>query len=133
MENSLLKCALGYEYEERVEQDIQISGRTLDGMRVQVPAHKTTTHKRYMAPNVAAICFYLQNRLPGRWKNTYRVESKVENTETKNTNVQHNINIDLNSLEKKDIELLRTIIRRAQAGEIGEGNRPEPVEQIASV
>lgn len=113
VEKSLIKMALGFYYEETTEQDIETYGKTLDGAKVLVPAHKKITHRKFQAPSVTAICTYLQNRMPDRWKNTYRVETKSE--EIKTSNVEHNLTVDLSTLDKKDLELLRNIVSRMES------------------
>lgn len=58
VENALFKSACGYYYEESVEEKDK-AGNTI-GMK---------TFKRYAPPNVAAIVFWLKNRLKGKWVN----------------------------------------------------------------
>lgn len=72
VENSLLKRALGYDYEETVTEIVQ----GVDGTeRKQV-----RKHKRHMPPDVTAQIFWLKNRRPDRWRD--KVEAP--NTEDKN-------------------------------------------------
>jgi len=119
VEKTLVLTALGRYYEETTEQDIKVFGKSLDGMKVLVPAHKTIVHRKYLPPNPAAIFFYLQNRMPERWKNTYRIESRSEQVQT--SNIEHNINMDLSALNKNDLELLRGLIKRMEEKKINGG------------
>ena len=72
VENSLLKRALGYDYEETVTEIVQGADGT---ERKQV-----RKHKRHMPPDVTAQIFWLKNRRPDRWRD--KVEAP--NTEDKN-------------------------------------------------
>lgn len=112
IEKALVQRALGYEYEERTEEDVEVFGKGPLGVTVKVPAHKTTVYKRQRAPDVGAIIFFLSNRLPDRWQNRWKMES--ERTVNSNTSIELlNANVDLNKLGKDDLERLRDIMRRA--------------------
>lgn len=56
VENALLKRALGYDWEE-VTTEIDSSGKK--------HVRKVTRH---MPPDVGAICFWLKNRKPKKWR-----------------------------------------------------------------
>lgn len=71
IEQSLVKRALGFEYEEVSTKSIQYKIKSLqDGKEISklVPAVEVTRTKKLVAPDVAAIIFYLKNRDPERWK-----------------------------------------------------------------
>ena len=55
VENALIKRALGYCYEETMVED-NPEGR------------KTRITQKFIPPDVAAIVFYLKNRLPAKWR-----------------------------------------------------------------
>jgi transposase-like protein len=63
VENSLLKAALGYEYEEEV---------------IDNKGNKHTVRK-YEKPNVTALIFWLKNRKPEQWRD--KQEHKIEGTQ----------------------------------------------------
>jgi hypothetical protein len=110
VEGSLLKRALGYSYDEVTEQDVEVFGKNPLGMNVKVPAHRVTTVHKVLPPDTGALIFYLTNRLPERWRQTYRTETATK-TET---NVEHNISVDLTKIPKEDLEILRNILRRVE-------------------
>ncbi|MDD6195413.1 MAG: helix-turn-helix domain containing protein [[Clostridium] aminophilum] len=58
VENALYKSACGYEYEESVEE--KDNKGNIIGLKI---------FKRYAPPNVAAIVFWLKNRMKGKWVN----------------------------------------------------------------
>jgi hypothetical protein len=122
-EKSLLKRALGYEFDEVVEQDVELYGKNSLGMKVLVPAHKTTTTHRVLPPDVGALVFYLTNRDPSRWRQTYRQET----SSTTETYHEHNITVDLSRVPKEDLEILRNILKRAEP----EGTAIGPSDQAA--
>jgi hypothetical protein len=62
VENKLLARALGYEYTEKTEEMV-------NGV-LKVTKRVTKT----MAPDVGAICFWLKNRRPDRWKEYKAIE-----------------------------------------------------------
>jgi transposase-like protein len=67
VESSLLKRALGYKYDEvRKEEITLVMGRGKG--KIELPAIKTTTTTKQVAPDVVAQIFYLKNRQPERWK-----------------------------------------------------------------
>lgn len=108
VEGSLLKRALGYEYDEVTKRDIILYSKHSTGMTVKAPATQVTTVHKVLPPDVGALMFYLTNRMPDRWKNSYRTES----SSTTETNIEHNVTVDLSKLGKDDLEILRNIMRR---------------------
>ena len=62
VENALIKRALGYTYEETMVED------NPDG-------RKTRITQKFIPPDVAAIVFYLKNRLPKKWRDKPMDES----------------------------------------------------------
>lgn len=71
VESALLKRALGYEYEETTTEIYE----TLDG--------STRKHIkkviRYIAPDVTAQIYWLNNRRPDRWRNRKAIENDQPN------------------------------------------------------
>lgn len=118
VEHALLKRALGYVYDEVTESDIEVFGQNKLGMSVKVPAHKTVTTHRVLPPDVGALVFYLTNRAPGRWRQTYRQET----SNTTESFHQHNVTVDWSKVPKEDLEALRTIISRIEPN----GGHPDP-------
>ena len=66
VENSLLKRALGYEYEE-------VSDKYEGGILTE---HKVV--KKQVVPDTTAQIFWLKNRKPEEWRDKREVDSKVE-------------------------------------------------------
>lgn len=67
VEQSLLKRALGVEYEEVQTEQISYKVKTANGTEL-IPATKEIRTKKMVMPDVAAIIFYLKNRAPERWR-----------------------------------------------------------------
>ncbi|OAW21629.1 helix-turn-helix domain-containing protein, partial [Staphylococcus epidermidis] len=75
VENTLLKCALGFEYEEtKVNSD----GTTIK-------------YIKHVKPNVTAIIFWLKNRKPNEWLEGYQDDSNI------------NYNIDFSDVSTEDL------------------------------
>lgn len=70
VEESLLKCACGYIYEEEILVQVKQS----DGS-VKV---ETRVLKRYAAPSVTAQIFWLKNRRPDKWRDKPKEEEEQE-------------------------------------------------------
>ena len=69
VENSLLKRALGYDYEETITEIEELSeGKQKKHVR---------KIKKHMPPDVTAQIFWLKNRRPGKWRD--KIESAPEN------------------------------------------------------
>lgn len=80
VENSLKKECIGYTYEETTTTTTAIinerTGEITDLKRVE-----TKTTKRYARPSVSAIAYYLNNRLPNKWKNRVVTVLEDENSD----------------------------------------------------
>ena len=78
VENALLKRALGYEYDETVEEveKIPYGQPDEDGNRKVIERVKTKTKRVTVLPDVTAQIFWLKNRRPERWRD------KVEQVQT---------------------------------------------------
>ena len=78
VENALLKRALGYEYDETVEEveKIPYGQPDEDGNRKIIERVKTKTKRVTVLPDVTAQIFWLKNRRPERWRD------KVEQVQT---------------------------------------------------
>jgi hypothetical protein len=68
VEDSLLRRALGFAYDEVTVTQITLPGKDKNGTKVRVPAIKTAVTKKQVVPDVGAMCFWLKNRQPERWK-----------------------------------------------------------------
>ncbi|MDD4592543.1 MAG: hypothetical protein PHG06_19285 [Parabacteroides sp.] len=67
VEKSLLKRAVGFEYEEKtIETEIGDDG--------QPKPSKIKTTKKMVPPDVGAIAFWLKNRRPERWREKQEVD-----------------------------------------------------------
>lgn len=78
VENALLKRALGYEYDEVVEEveHIPIGKPDEDGNQRIIDHVKTKTKRVTVLPDVTAQIFWLKNRRPDKWRD------KVEQVQT---------------------------------------------------
>lgn len=72
VENALLKSAMGYKYDEVVQERIY-NPETGESKMVEV---KRTT--KDVAPNVTALIFWLKNRQSEKWRDTKNVNAAVE-------------------------------------------------------
>lgn len=72
VENSLLKRALGYEYEETTKEVFEIPSGT-NGEKQKRTHIKTTT--KFVPPDVTAQIFWLKNRKPAEWRDKQVIES----------------------------------------------------------
>lgn len=69
VENALLKRALGYEYTETVTDEVG------EGDKKKV---HTRTLVKHCPPDVGAICFWLKNRRPDKWRDRVQQEVSVD-------------------------------------------------------
>lgn len=69
VENALLKRALGYEYTETVTDEV--------GEGDKKKTH-TRTLVKHCPPDVGAICFWLKNRRPDKWRDRVQQEVSVD-------------------------------------------------------
>lgn len=78
VENALLKRALGFEYDETVEEveRIPIGKPDENGERKTIERVKTKTRRVTVLPDVTAQIFWLKNRRPDKWRD------KVEQVQT---------------------------------------------------
>jgi hypothetical protein len=74
IEQSLVKRAMGMEYDEVQTEEVQYKVKTIEGT-VLVPAVKKVVTRKVIMPDVAAIIFYLKNRAPERWRDRMDVFS----------------------------------------------------------
>lgn len=109
VERSLMRRAMGYEYDEISEACSRGS--------IQGDSTRNTVTKRHVMPDVGAIIFHLCNRNPERWKNIQRqmidVQGKVKH--------EHVHSLDLSRLPRTKLEQLRSIV--AEASEHNPGSR----------
>jgi hypothetical protein len=71
VEKSLYQRALGYDYEETTIEYIKIGEQ-------QLPAEKTKTVKKQMAPDVTACIFWLKNRQPQDWRDKTEIDHTMK-------------------------------------------------------
>ena len=72
VENSLLKRALGYEYEEKTTE------LRIDNDGNPKPAVIRTV-KKHIPPDVGAMAFWLKNRKPDEWREKQEITTKIIN------------------------------------------------------
>ncbi len=70
VENALLKRALGYDYEETITEV-----EDTDGGKKRKHIRKVAKH---VPPDVGAICFWLKNRRPDKWRDRVQQEVSVD-------------------------------------------------------
>ena len=78
VENKLLQRALGYEYEEKKTEEVEVRVRRRDGIIENQPAIKTTRTTKHVLPNITAAFFWLVNRSAGRWQHIQNVRIDLE-------------------------------------------------------
>lgn len=79
VEDSLIKECVGYEYEETTTTTTAIIDKKTGQVSSLEKVEKRTT-KRYARPSVTAIAYFLNNRVPSKWKN--RVVTTIEEVES---------------------------------------------------
>lgn len=72
VENALLKSAMGYRFDEVVQERIY-NPETGESEIVEV---KRTT--KDVAPNSTSLIFWLKNRQPAKWRDTKNIDAAVE-------------------------------------------------------
>ena len=82
VENSLKKECIGYMYEETTTTTTAIINE-LTGEITDLKKVETKTTKKYARPSVTAIAYYLNNRLPNKWKNRVVTVLEDENNDDK--------------------------------------------------
>lgn len=70
VENALLKRALGYDYEETITEV-----EDTEGGKKRKHIRKVAKH---VPPDVGAICFWLKNRRPDKWRDRVQQEVSVD-------------------------------------------------------
>ncbi len=76
VEDSLFKCCKGYHYYEEVANKVKEEVQGEDGTVLIKEDVKISLVKKYKAPDVAAIRYWLNNRKKAQWKDD---PNKVEN------------------------------------------------------
>jgi hypothetical protein len=71
--NSLKRRCLGYEYDEVSTKQ---KGKVVNGVLVNGDVERTVT-KKFIPASDVAIIFFLCNRDPNHWKNSYRLERQT--------------------------------------------------------
>jgi len=75
VEKSLIKECVGYYYEETITTTTAIVDK-VTGEITALEKVETKTNKRYARPSTTAIAYYLNNRLPKKWKNKVIFDSE---------------------------------------------------------
>ena len=112
VEDSLLKRALGFEYDEVEKKEI-ILGNGESAM----PATEIKRTTKLCVPDVKAGALWLSNRQGGKWRNKTETELTGKNggpIEVKNTD------IDLTGLTDEEIKKLEEIASRVKPGNSGD-------------
>lgn len=124
VEGALLKSALGFPYTERTYERQEVLVKKGEGDEPDETEFQEVLVKRvekHMAPNVASIIMWLQNRMPERWKNMKY--TKNESTQTLLGLVGHvqpgDLMVDFSKMDRKDVEQLRAIIQRSNQSRSG--------------
>ena len=68
VENSLIKECIGYYYDETTTTTTAIIDKAT-GEITNLQKVETKTIKRYARPNTSSIAYYLNNKIPNKWKN----------------------------------------------------------------
>lgn len=118
VEGSLLRSALGYQTEERTFER-KVCGKNDDGTYIYAEV-MTKRVVRQIAPSITAQIFWLQNRMPDRWKNVRFVEGTVDHRHAHliaaYTGQKEGLVVDLSKLSRADAESLRGIIKKSTTG-----------------
>lgn len=109
VENSLLKIALGYEYQEKSVKTVMVPGVNADGKKIRVPAKEVTVTTKKLPPNAKAIAFWLTNRDKERWKNATTVSAEITSNTT-HTEQTLNVTANLDNMNSDQLRALRELI-----------------------
>lgn len=126
IEQSLIKRALGYTYDEVTVK--QTSYKKFDketGDTIIIPVEERTVTTKSVAPDVAAIIFYLKNRKPDRWKDKQEIINVTEK--------RGQITESLKNLPVTELNRIRRVMKNALTNDSVKLQSPiEPeFEQIA--
>jgi hypothetical protein len=69
VEKTLLQRAIGFEYDEVTTEEIVLHRKSGNNNNIKLPAKKVKITTKYLPGEISAIFFWLQNRMPDRWKN----------------------------------------------------------------
>ena len=103
VEDSLLKRALGYEYEET-----EITA-TKDGAIKEGKPMRVKKTKKFLAPDVTAQIFWLKNRQPKTWRD----RQITEHTGIDGGPIEHSHRPDLSGLTDEELASLEHILRKS--------------------
>lgn len=78
VENSLIKECIGYTYEETTTTTTAIVDKET-GQITSLERIETRKFTKYARPSPTAIAYYLNNRLPSKWKNKVVVDAENDN------------------------------------------------------
>jgi hypothetical protein len=73
VERTLLKRALGYDIVEIKTEEIEIK-QGKGEHAIKVPAQRVTKTIKHILPDTGALCFWLKNRNPDRWRDIKAIE-----------------------------------------------------------
>lgn len=75
VENSLIKECIGYTYEETITTTTAVVDKET-GQITSLERIETRKTTKYARPSATAIAYYLNNRLPNKWKNKVVVDAE---------------------------------------------------------
>lgn len=100
LENSLIKKAQGFEYEE-VTTEMWVDD---DGQKRQ----KVSKHKKYSAPDTSALIFLLKNYKPNKYRNYNDLTKKQIEAELRKTEAEINkLEFDIKGQESQEDKLTK--------------------------
>lgn len=105
VEDSLLKRALGYEYEEKTYETMKVPEiQIVDDEEIQTYRIEEVLTKnvvKQVAPDVTAIIFWLKNRQPDKWRDKQNIEHSGQVNKT----------VDLTGLSIEELRRLAKLDR----------------------
>ncbi len=112
VEKRLLDRALGIEFDEIMTENVNLKGTLPDDTKIDVPAQKVRTTKKFIPPDVGAIMYWLSNRMPDRWitKTTFEGRMAHVHAHKHSFDKDETKSFDLNTLDVEQLESLREIM-----------------------
>jgi hypothetical protein len=105
VENSLLKRAVGYEYEETTQEPLyDIEGNPILNHDGTPKIAVTKIVRKQVAPDTTAQIFWLKNRRPAAWRDKQDIEHSG--------NVTQEVKHDLRKLDRKELAALEQILSK---------------------
>ena len=110
IERSLIKRALGYNFDEVSIKTFSVRTKDEIGTTTFEPMVEKTVTTKQVAPDVAAIIFYLKNRCNERWKD----KQEVLNLTAKDGKVTRS----LKNMRVEDLKMIRSTMKKALTSEV---------------